>query len=99
MTSRGAAPRAPGARKRARLVGGAPGAEHAPRVDAGLVTVVPADLDAPRADQLGRLGAQGQWRPRRRPRVEPLLAPAAAPRAGAVEAELLEAERVGRAVG
>ena len=34
-------------------------AEHAPRVDAGLVAVVPADRDAPRADQLGARRASG----------------------------------------
>ena len=40
------------------VVGRAPGAEHAPRVDAGVVAVVPVDLHAPRADELGRLGRE-----------------------------------------
>src|SRR5262249_50183776 len=85
--------------RRAASVRRSPDAEHAPRVDAGLVTVVPADLDAPRADELGALGAQWHRRARRRPRLEPLLAPAATSRARTVDAQLLEAERVGVAVG
>src|SRR5205823_9733630 len=71
-------------------VEGPPLPEQRPREDAGGVTVVPGEGDAPSADELGVLGAEGEGRCGLGPDGEPALAQPATFGARAVDAELLE---------
>src|SRR5262249_49660294 len=77
----------------------APVAEHGPGEDAGVVAVVPAQGDAPAADELGAGRLQHRGLPRAGPDRLGLLSAAPALGARAVHSQLGEVEAVLGAVG